>query len=65
MINMGGQIGGALAASLTPWIGARYGWTMSFGVAAVLAVFSAVCWLTIHPERPLQESALAPSVKDS
>jgi ACS family glucarate transporter-like MFS transporter len=54
IINMGGQIGGAVTASLTPWIAQRYGWTTSFAIAAVLALFSAACWLTVHPERPLE-----------
>jgi MFS transporter, ACS family, glucarate transporter len=53
MINMGAQIGGAVTASLTPWIAQRYGWTTSFAIAAALAVFSAICWMTVHPERPL------------
>jgi MFS transporter, ACS family, glucarate transporter len=53
MVNMGGQIGGALTASLTPWIAQRFGWTTSFGIAAALAVAGAVCWMTVHPERPL------------
>jgi len=53
MVNMGGQIGGALTASLTPWIAQRFGWTTSFAVAATLAVIGAVCWLIVHPERPL------------
>jgi ACS family glucarate transporter-like MFS transporter len=53
MVNMGGQIGGAVTASLTPWIAQRFGWTTSFGVAAVLAVGGAICWMTVHPERPL------------
>ena len=53
LVNMGGQVGGALTASLTPLIAARFGWTTSFGVAAVLAVVGAVCWLAVHPERPL------------
>ena len=53
IINMGAQIGGAVTASLTPWIAQRYGWTTSFAIAAALAVFSAICWLTVHPERPL------------
>jgi len=53
MVNMGGQIGGALTASLTPWIAARFGWTTSFGVAAAIALMGAVCWLGVHPERPL------------
>jgi ACS family glucarate transporter-like MFS transporter len=53
MVNMGGQIGGALTASLTPWIAQRFGWTTSFAVAAGLAVIGAICWLIVHPERPL------------
>jgi ACS family glucarate transporter-like MFS transporter len=54
MVNMGGQIGGAVTASLTPWIAQRYGWTTSFAISAVLAVIGAICWLTVHPERPLE-----------
>ncbi len=53
LVNMGGQVGGALTASLTPLIAAHFGWTTSFGVAAALAVIGAVCWLAVHPERPL------------
>jgi MFS transporter, ACS family, glucarate transporter len=53
MVNMGGQIGGAVTASLTPWIAHRFGWTTSFSVAAVFAVIGAICWLIVHPERPL------------
>jgi ACS family glucarate transporter-like MFS transporter len=54
IMNMGGQIGGAITASLTPWIAQRYGWGNSFDVAAVLALCSAGLWLTIRPDRPLQ-----------
>ena len=53
MVNMGGQIGGAITASLTPWIAQHFGWTTSFAVAAGLAVLGALCWMTVHPERPL------------
>jgi ACS family glucarate transporter-like MFS transporter len=53
MVNMGGQIGGAVTASLTPWIAQRFGWTTSFAISAALAVFGALCWMTVHPERPL------------
>jgi MFS transporter, ACS family, glucarate transporter len=53
MVNMGGQIGGAVTASLTPWVAQRFGWTTSFGIGAALAVAGAVCWMTVHPERPL------------
>lgn len=53
IVNMGGQIGGAVTASLTPWVAQHFGWTTSFGIAAVLAVFGAICWMSVHPERPL------------
>jgi ACS family glucarate transporter-like MFS transporter len=53
LINTGGQLGGALTASLTPWIAKQFGWTSSFGTAAALAVIGALCWLTVRPEQPL------------
>lgn len=61
IINMGGQIGGAVTASLTPWIAQRYGWTMSFSIAAVLALISALCWWTVHPDIPLIAGLLSES----
>ncbi len=30
MVNMGAQVGGAVTASLTPWVAQRFGWTTSF-----------------------------------
>jgi MFS transporter, ACS family, glucarate transporter len=54
IVNMGGQIGGAVTASLTPWIAKRAGWTSSFNLAALFAVVAAICWLFVHPEQPLQ-----------
>src|ERR1700677_1377309 len=54
MVNMGAQIGGAVTASLTPWVAQRFGWTTSFAIAAALAVVGAGLWMTVHPERPLR-----------
>jgi ACS family glucarate transporter-like MFS transporter len=48
-MNMGGQIGGAVTGSLTPWIAARYGWTASFLVAAAFCLLGAVSWLAVNP----------------
>ena len=48
-MNMGGQIGGALTGSLTPWIAVRYGWTASFLVAAGLCLLGAFAWLVVNP----------------
>jgi MFS transporter, ACS family, glucarate transporter len=53
MVNMGAQVGGAVTASLTPWVAQRFGWTTSFAIAAALAVVGSVLWMTVHPERPL------------
>ena len=52
-MNMGGQIGGAVTGSLTPWIAAHYGWTASFLVAAALSVVGGLCWLVVDPLKTL------------
>jgi ACS family glucarate transporter-like MFS transporter len=57
-MNMGNQIGAALTASLTPWIAARFGWTMSFLVAAGLCLVGALSWLLVDPTRQLRVSPL-------
>jgi MFS transporter, ACS family, glucarate transporter len=54
MVNMGAQVGGAVTASLTPWVAQRFGWTTSFAIAAALAALGGVLWMTVHPERPLE-----------
>lgn len=53
IMNMGAQIGGACTASLTPLIASRYGWQMSFFIAASLAAIGALSWLFVDPERSL------------
>jgi len=57
-MNMGNQIGGALTASLTPAIAARFGWTAPFLVAAGLSVLGALAWLLVNPERSLSQSTM-------
>ena len=52
-MNMGGQIGGAVTASLTPAIASRFGWTASFLVAAALCLLGAVAWTFVDPKRIL------------
>ena len=53
VIIIGSGFGGAVTASLTPWVAQRFGWVTSFAIAAVLAVIGAICWMTVHPELPL------------
>jgi ACS family glucarate transporter-like MFS transporter len=53
VMNMGAQIGGAVTASLTPWIASRFGWSASFLTAAALCAAGSVAWLAVDPERKL------------
>ncbi len=62
IMNMGGQLGGTLTATLTPLIAKHYGWTTSFLAAAALCAAGSLAWLVVHPEgqpsaRPLGVSA--------
>lgn len=52
-MNMGGQIGSAVTASLTPAIASRFGWTTSFRVAAVVSILGSLAWLFVDPNRSL------------
>jgi len=52
-INTGGQLGGAVTASLTPLIAAHFGWEASFLTAALLAGVGALAWLLVNPEARL------------
>ncbi len=53
VMNTGAQIGGAVTATLTPWIALHFGWTSSFLAAALLAIAGALAWLGIDPETTL------------
>ena len=55
LMNMGGQIGGAVTASLTPAIAGAYGWTASFLVAAILCALGGLAWLVVSPERTISQ----------
>ena len=59
-MNTGNQMGAALTASLTPWIGDRFGWTASFLTAAGLCLIGAVCWLVVDPTRMLAPTQKTP-----
>jgi ACS family glucarate transporter-like MFS transporter len=53
LMNMGGQVGGAVTASLTPWIAEHFGWTASFLVAAAVCLAGSLAWLLVNPETPI------------
>ncbi len=52
VMNTACQIGGAITASLTPYLAGRYGWNSAFFFAAALAAAGAFLWLLIDPGRP-------------
>jgi ACS family glucarate transporter-like MFS transporter len=52
-MNMGGQLGGALTAWLTPVIAQRYGWISSFLAAAILSGIGGIAWLLVEPDHRL------------
>lgn len=61
-MNMGCQIGGAITASLTPWIAAEFGWIAAFVVAAVLTIIGAIAWFLVDPTKPLvRDATVAPA----
>jgi ACS family glucarate transporter-like MFS transporter len=55
VMNMGGQIGGAVTATLTPLIASRFGWGASFGLAALLCGTGALAWLLVDPNHQLTQ----------
>jgi ACS family glucarate transporter-like MFS transporter len=60
VMNMGGQIGGAVTASLTPWIAHHFSWTASFLVAAGLCAAGSLLWFTVDPDAELDRVPLQP-----
>ena len=54
VMNMCCQIGGALTASLTPYIARQYGWKSAFFCGAAVAVMGAVTWLVVDPQPAAQ-----------
>lgn len=57
-MNMANQIGGMITASLTPFLGDRFGWQTGFYVASAVAGLGAISWLLVNPGL-----ALIPSLK--
>ena len=53
LVNMGGQIAGAVTASATPWFATYFGWSTAFYVAAGVAFVCAFAWFLVNPQRRL------------
>src|ERR1700691_753371 len=54
VMNMGGQSGGIVKASLPPLIAREFSWTASFLVAAALCAVGSLAWLAVDPDVELR-----------
>ena len=50
IMNTGANIGGAISPTLTPWLANQWGWPVSLGVAAAIAIVGGILWLKSSPE---------------
>ncbi len=56
LMNTGANVGGAISPTLTPWIAAHWGWPVSLGFAALIAILGGLMWLKIDPGKGLAAS---------
>jgi ACS family glucarate transporter-like MFS transporter len=57
LMNTGANLGGALSPTMTPWIADHWGWPVSLGTAAIVAVMGGLMWLQIDPGKGLHREA--------
>jgi ACS family glucarate transporter-like MFS transporter len=53
LMNTGANIGGAISPTLTPWLAHHWGWPVSLGFAAAVAIVGGFLWLKIDPGKGL------------
>jgi len=52
-MNMFGNLGGALSATVVTYTAAHYGWNMPFQIVAILCVIAALLWLKIDSSKKI------------
>lgn len=55
LMNMGANIGGAISPTVTPWLAHQYGWPVSLGTAAGIALLGGLLWFWIDPGKGLTD----------
>jgi MFS transporter, ACS family, glucarate transporter len=53
VMNMGGNLGGAVSPTLTPYLGQTYGWQVALYVMGALSLLGALLWLCVDPTRTI------------
>jgi ACS family glucarate transporter-like MFS transporter len=49
IMNTGANVGGTISPTLTPWLAEQFGWNVSLGFAAAVAMLGGLLWLLIRP----------------
>ena len=49
IMNTGANVGGTISPTLTPWLAEQFGWNVSLGFAAGVAILGGLLWLLIRP----------------
>lgn len=57
IMNTGANIGGTISPTLTPWLAEQFGWNVSLGFAAAVALLGGLLWLFVRPGDGLKSSA--------
>lgn len=60
LMNMGANIGGAISPTVTPWLAQQWGWPVSLGVAAGIALLGGIMWIAIQPGKGLAHDGATP-----
>ncbi len=55
MLNTGGNLGGVISPTLTPWIAQHFGWVNALNFTALVALCAAVLWMVVVPSKGTKE----------
>jgi len=54
LMNMCGNLGGAVSPILTAYLATRFGWTAALDFAALVTLVGGLLWVTVDAERPIE-----------
>jgi ACS family glucarate transporter-like MFS transporter len=57
LLNMGGNLGGVLSPTLTPFIAEHFGWVRALDFTGLMALGAALLWLSVTPSKKVEEEA--------
>jgi ACS family glucarate transporter-like MFS transporter len=63
IFNTGGNLGGLLAPTLTPWISGRFGWGWGIALGSIACLLGVGLWLGVDPSERVPEPDVPPGDK--